>query len=245
MNKILKNLTVLLVEDDSDSKKIMHDVLSDNFEKVFTAQNGDEGLKKFKKYNPNMVITDVFMPISDGLDMTRYIKEISKDTPVIVLSAHSEKETLLKAIDVGVDKYLIKPIMADDLLKTIENVAKSKIETANIIQVANGYSFNKIKRVLIRDGVEISLTKKELAFISLLIKRRLKIFACSGLFSLLFSKVSLVSLEQISAHFSLILGSTMILKVSYSKHSKIRSVVVLLNPISLQKMKSIFSFLRI
>ena len=171
MNKILKNLTVLLVEDDSDSKKIMHDVLSDNFEKVFTAQNGDEGLKKFKKYNPNMVITDVFMPISDGLDMTRYIKEISKDTPVIVLSAHSETETLLTAIDVGVDKYLIKPIMADDLLKTIENVAKSKIETANIIQVANGYSFNKIKRVLIRDGVEISLTKKELAFISLLIKR--------------------------------------------------------------------------
>ena len=118
-----------------------------------------------------MVITDAFMPISDGLDMTRYIKEISKDTPIIVLSAHSEKETLLKAIDVGVDKYLIKPIMADDLLKTIENVAKSKIETANIIQVANGYSFNKIKRVLIRDGVEISLTKKELAFISLLIKR--------------------------------------------------------------------------
>ena len=171
MNKILKNLTVLLVEDDIDSKKIMHDVLSDNFEKVFTAQNGDEGLKKFKKYNPNMVITDAFMPISDGLDMTRHIKEISKDTPVIVLSAHSEKETLLKAIDVGVDKYLIKPIMADDLLNTLENVAKNKIETSNIIQVANGYSFNKIKRVLIRDGVEISLTKKELAFISLLIKR--------------------------------------------------------------------------
>ena len=171
MNKILKNLTVLLVEDDSDSKKIMHDVLSDNFEKVCTAQNGDEGLKKFKKYNPNMVITDAFMPISDGLDMTRNIKEISKDTPIIVLSAHSEKETLLKAIDVGVDKYLIKPIMADDLLNTLENVAKNKIETSNIIQVANGYSFNKIKRVLIRDGVEISLTKKELAFISLLIKR--------------------------------------------------------------------------
>ena len=171
MNKILKNLTVLLVEDDSDSKKIMHDVLSDNFEKVFTAQNGDEGLKKFKKYNPNMVITDAFMPISDGRDMTRYIKEISKDTPIIVLSAHSEKETLLKAIDVGVDKYLIKPIMVDDLLNTLEDVAKNKIETSSIIQVANGYSFNKIKRVLIRDGVEISLTKKELAFISLLIKR--------------------------------------------------------------------------
>ena len=118
-----------------------------------------------------MVITDVFMPIMNGLDMAKSIKEISKDTPIIVFSTNSEKETLLKAIDVGIDKYVLKPIDLDDFLVTLENVAKNKIETANIIQVTNGYSFNKIKRVLIRDGVEISLTKKELAFISLLIKR--------------------------------------------------------------------------
>ena len=171
MSRILKNLTVLLVENNSDSKKIIYDILIDNFEKVITAQNGDEGLKKFKKYNPNMVITDVFMPIIDGLDMAKCIKEISKDTPIIILSTHCEKETLLKAIDVGIDKFLIKPIMPGDFLETIENVAKNKIETTNIIKIGNGYSFNKIKRVLIREGVEISLTKKELAFISLLIKR--------------------------------------------------------------------------
>jgi len=171
MSRILKNLTVLLVENNSDSKKIIYDILIDNFEKVITAQNGDEGLKKFKKYNPNMVITDVFMPIIDGLDMAKCIKEISKDTPIIILSTHCEKETLLKAIDVGIDKFLIKPIIPSDFLETIENVAKNKIETTNIIKIGNGYSFNKIKRVLIREGVEISLTKKELAFVSLLIKR--------------------------------------------------------------------------
>ena len=171
MSRILKNLTVLLVENNSDSRKIIYDILIDNFEKVITAQNGDEGLKKFKKYNPNMVITDVFMPIIDGLDMAKCIKEISKDTPIIILSTHCEKETLLKAIDVGIDKFLIKPIIPGDFLETIENVAKNKIETTNIIKIGNGYSFNKIKRVLIREGVEISLTKKELAFISLLIKR--------------------------------------------------------------------------
>ena len=171
MSRILKNLTVLLVENNSDSRKIIYDILIDNFEKVITAQNGDEGLKKFKKYNPNMVITDVFMPIIDGLDMAKCIKEISKDTPIIILSTHCEKETLLKAIDVGIDKFLIKPIILGDFLATIENVAKNKIETTNIIKIGNGYSFNKIKRVLIREGVEISLTKKELAFVSLLIKR--------------------------------------------------------------------------
>ena len=171
MSKILNNLTVLIVENEGDGKKIVQEVMRDKFEKVITAQNGDEGLKKFKKYNTNMVITDVFMPIMNGLDMAKSIKEISKDTPIIVFSTNSEKETLLKAIDVGIDKYVLKPIDLDDFLVTLENVAKNKIETANIIQVTNGYSFNKIKRVLIRDGVEISLTKKELAFISLLIKR--------------------------------------------------------------------------
>ena len=171
MSKILNNLTVLIVENEGDGKKIVQEVMRDKFEKVITAQNGDEGLKKFKKYNPNMVITDVFMPIMNGLDMAKSIKEISKDTPIIDFSTNSEKETLLKAIDVGIDKYVLKPIDLDDFLVTLENVAKNKIETANIIQVTNGYSFNKIKRVLIRDGVEISLTKKELAFISLLIKR--------------------------------------------------------------------------
>ncbi|QPI02385.1 response regulator transcription factor [Campylobacter concisus] len=171
MSKILNNLTVLIVENEGDGKKIVQEVMRDKFEKVITAQNGDEGLKKFKKYNPNMVITDVFMPIMNGLDMAKSIKEISKDTPIIVFSTNSEKETLLKAIDVGIDKYVLKPIDLNDFLVTLENVAKNKIETANIIQVTNGYSFNKIKRVLIRDGVEISLTKKELAFISLLIKR--------------------------------------------------------------------------
>ena len=79
--------------------------------------------------------------------------------------------------------------------------------------------------------------------VSLLMKRRLKSFTCSGLFPVVFSNVSLVSLVQISAHFSLILGSTMIWNLSFSNVSKTKSVVVLRNPISLQKIKSIFSFL--
>ncbi|QKF60586.1 response regulator transcription factor [Campylobacter curvus] len=171
MSKILENLTILIVEDENETRKLMQDVMQGEFAKVVSAQNGDEGLKKFKKYNPDIVVTDIAMPISDGLDMAMQIKEISKDTPVVVLSAHSEKEKLLKAIDVGIDKYVIKPIDMDEFLTTLEIVAKSKIETTNIIEIANGYSFNKIKRVLIRNGVEIALTKKELAFISLLIKR--------------------------------------------------------------------------
>ncbi|MDL0088838.1 response regulator transcription factor [Campylobacter gastrosuis] len=171
MSKVLKNLTILIVEDESETRKLMQDVLSDEFSNIITAQNGDEGLKKFKKYNPDMVISDIAMPIMDGLEMTEQIKKISSDTPIIALSAHSEKEKLLRAIDVGVDKYVLKPIDMEEFLATIELVATQKIQSTNDIQLSDGYSFNKTKRVLVKDGVEISLTKKELAFVSLLIKR--------------------------------------------------------------------------
>ncbi|QKF91528.1 MULTISPECIES: response regulator transcription factor [unclassified Campylobacter] len=167
----LKDLTILLVEDEHRVRESMGEVFASEFKKVITAGNGDEGLKKFKKFSPDIVVTDIAMPITDGLDMSKEIKEISKNTPIIVLSAFSEKERLLKAIDVGIDKYLMKPIDMDELFTVLENIAKSKIESANLIDIADGYFFNQTKRVLVKDGVEIALTKKELAFISLLVKR--------------------------------------------------------------------------
>lgn len=167
----LKDLTILLVEDEHRARESMGEVFASEFKKVITAGNGDEGLKKFKKFSPDIVVTDIAMPIMDGLDMSKEIKEISKNTPIIVLSAFSEKERLLKAIDVGIDKYLMKPIDMDELFTVLENIAKSKIESANLIDIADGYFFNQTKRVLVKDGVEIALTKKELAFISLLVKR--------------------------------------------------------------------------
>ncbi|WP_033917048.1 response regulator transcription factor [Campylobacter sputorum] len=169
--ELLKDLTLLFVEDEDDIRKSMQYAIGDKFRDIIMAQNGDEGLKKFKKYNPNIVVTDITMPIMDGLSMTKEIKKISKDIPVIVLSAYSDKEKLIKAIDFGVDKYLIKPIDMEEFLNAISHIALDKIEALNIIEIGNGYSFHTIKRVLIKDDVEIPLTKKELAFISLLIKR--------------------------------------------------------------------------
>lgn len=168
---VLKDLVLLFVEDEDNIRKSMQDAIGDKFNKVIMAQNGDEGLKKFKKYNPNIVVSDITMPIMDGLSMAQEIKSISKDTPIIILSAYSDKDKLITAIDVGIDKYLIKPIDMEEFLKAVSHLAQERIETSNIIDIGNGYSFHQIKRVLIKDGIEISLTKKELAFISLLIKR--------------------------------------------------------------------------
>ncbi|EAH6955871.1 response regulator transcription factor [Campylobacter jejuni] len=171
MSQECKELIILVVEDEVKARESMINILSERFSKVIGAQNGDEGLKKFKKFKPDLVITDIAMPIMDGLDMAREIKEISDDVPIVVLSAYSEKERLLRSIDIGIDKYLIKPVDIEELFKVLDYLISEKIEANMLVKISEEYQFNKTKRTLIYSGGEIVLTKKELAFISLLLKQ--------------------------------------------------------------------------
>ncbi|WP_335773885.1 butyrate response regulator transcription factor BumR [Campylobacter jejuni] len=171
MSQECKELIILVVEDEVKARESMINILSERFGKVIGAQNGDEGLKKFKKFKPDLVITDIAMPIMDGLDMAREIKEISDDVPIVVLSAYSEKERLLRSIDIGIDKYLIKPVDIEELFKVLDYLIGEKIEANMLVKISEEYQFNKTKRTLIYSGEEIVLTKKELAFISLLLKQ--------------------------------------------------------------------------
>ncbi|HEF1789275.1 TPA: response regulator transcription factor [Campylobacter jejuni] len=171
MSQECKELIILVVEDEIKTRESMINILSERFSKVIGAQNGDEGFKKFKKFKPDLVITDIAMPIMDGLDMAREIKEISDDVPIVVLSAYSEKERLLRSIDIGIDKYLIKPVDIEELFKVLDYLIGEKIEANMLVKISEEYQFNKTKRTLIHNGKEIVLTKKELAFISLLLKQ--------------------------------------------------------------------------
>ncbi|EMC0745726.1 response regulator transcription factor [Campylobacter jejuni] len=171
MSQECKELIILVVEDEIKTRESLINVLSERFSKVIGAQNGDEGLKKFKKFKPDLVITDIAMPVMDGLDMAREIKEISDDVPIVVLSAYSEKERLLRSIDIGIDKYLIKPVDIEELFKVLDCLVGEKIEANMLVKISEEYQFNKTKRTLIHNGKEIVLTKKELAFISFLLKQ--------------------------------------------------------------------------
>lgn len=171
MSQECKELIILVVEDEIKTRESLINVLSERFSKIIGAQNGDEGLKKFKKFKPDLVITDIAMPIMNGLDMAREIRKISNDVPIVILSAYSEKERLLYSIDIGIDKYLIKPVDVEELFKVLDYLVNEKIEANMLIEISKEYQFNKTKRILIHNDEEIVLTKKELAFISLLLKQ--------------------------------------------------------------------------
>lgn len=168
---ILKNLKILIVEDEKRLAQLLKEAISDSFFKVIIAKDGIEGIKKYKSFKPDIIITDIMMPQLDGLDMTIKIKEIDSNIPIIVLSAHSEKEKLLKAIDVGINKYFIKPFDPDELIEHIKKLAP-KIEKQKISLLKDTFIFDNNNFSLYKNELLINLTKREKEFIYLLIKNK-------------------------------------------------------------------------
>ncbi|MDD3008569.1 MAG: response regulator transcription factor [Arcobacter sp.] len=171
MQDLLKTLKILIVEDEKRLAQLLKEAISDSFFKVIIAKDGIEGLKKYKSFKPDIVITDIMMPQLDGLEMTLKIKEIDSNIPIIVLSAHSDKEKLLKAIDVGINKYFIKPFDPDEVIEHIKKLAP-KIEKQKISILKDEFIFDNNNFSLYKNEQLINLTKREKEFIYLLIKNK-------------------------------------------------------------------------
>jgi len=117
----LKEVTLLYCEDEPQLNEVTARQLSRFVRKVIVARDGGEGLDLFRthRHEIDMVITDISMPVMDGLEMTRAIKEIEPRIPVIVTTAYSSTDHLLEAIDIHVDKYVLKPLDLGRLLKAM------------------------------------------------------------------------------------------------------------------------------
>ena len=117
----LQSVRILFVEDETDLVTIISDTLNKlkaNFE---TAENGQIALEKFKEHNDfDLIVTDINMPIMNGLELIKNIREFDKDIPVIIMSAHTEPEYIKSAEELGVDNYLLKPF---DFIKFINIIS--------------------------------------------------------------------------------------------------------------------------
>lgn len=120
-----KELRVLYVEDEFDIREEVIEFLSSRVKEIFVAKNGEEGFGLFKEKNPDMVITDIQMPIMNGLDMAAKIKTINKNMPIIVTTAFNDSDFMIKAVNIGVDGYVLKPLNIKLFLEAINKAAKS------------------------------------------------------------------------------------------------------------------------
>jgi len=172
-NKALKNLKVLLVEDEENLAKLLKNAIGDSFYRFIIAKDGLEGYEKFSELSPDIIITDIMMPNSTGLEMAKKIREQNSNIPIIILSAFSETDKFLNAIDVGVIKYFIKPFDPDELLEYITSIAP---QLGNkIINLCEDFIFNKSTNSLYKNNRFVSLSKNEVKFFASLTESRDKI----------------------------------------------------------------------
>ncbi|MCJ8325631.1 MAG: response regulator transcription factor [Campylobacterales bacterium] len=174
ITKLLHRLKILIVEDEEKLSKLLKEAISDSFYSVSLAKDGIDGFNKFKTIKPDIIITDINMPFCDGLDMTIKIKEHNEDIPIIVLSAFSDKTKLLKAIDIGISKYYIKPFDPDELISYISTLAE-KLNKKQIINLSNEYTFNNNSLSLYKNSSLVNLTKREKEFLYLLLQNQFEL----------------------------------------------------------------------
>ena len=166
LNK-LKNINILLVEDEYELSSSLKSAIGEYFYSFTLASNGIDGLKEFEKNKVDLVITDINMPDMNGLEMSEKLRLSHPNLPIIILSAFSQKEYLLNAIDISITKYLIKPFDPDELLEYIISIV-SKIEKKDIV-LLDGYEFNKNMNNLSLNGKFVKITKREIKFLHTLI----------------------------------------------------------------------------
>lgn len=122
--ELLSHLSLLLVEDDVITREVLARFLSRRLASVFTAGDGVEGLRLFREKAPDLIVADINMPEMDGLSMASIIKLESPDTPVILITAHTEEHMLRKALEVGLEGYVSKPLDAEDLIPVLYRNAR-------------------------------------------------------------------------------------------------------------------------
>jgi len=125
----LKNFTLLYVEDNTIIQKIVQEILQTHFKEIYITDDGEKGLKLYQEKNPDIVLADISMPNMNGLDMISNIKKLNPNQKIALLTGYNNITYLNKAINIGVDKYILKPIDHKQMLTALEDIVKSlKIE---------------------------------------------------------------------------------------------------------------------
>jgi len=139
--------TILIIEDEEDIRNLLASMLESEGYQIFTACNGREGIDMFQEYEPDLILSDVRMPVMDGIEVLREIKAKELDAEVIILTGHSDEATAIDCLRLGAYDYFRKPLEdIDVLLAAIERV----LEKRNL-EIKNRSLVKQLQELSIKD----------------------------------------------------------------------------------------------
>ena len=166
MNKIL------VVDDEERMRKLVRDFLSNKGYRVMEASNGEEAVDIFLQHKDiALILLDVMMPVMDGWEACKAIREYSK-VPIIMLTAKSEEKDELKGFELGVDEYITKPFSPKILVARVEAILRRLGNTGDETLEAGGISIDKIAHTVTIDGKPVDLSFKEFELLSYFLENK-------------------------------------------------------------------------
>lgn len=123
MQNLIPAISLLVVDDDKMARDVLSIMIAREFpnSSIYFAEDGRSGLELFKEHIPDIVITDISMPVMDGIQMAGEIKSMKDDTKFIVLTGYSETDYSSKISEFGIKEYILKPVVFKRLFAAIEN----------------------------------------------------------------------------------------------------------------------------
>ncbi len=178
-----KDLSLLLVEDYEPLRNDMAEMLDDLFKSVTVASDGSEALALYHEYyarhdkNFDVLVTDIQMPVMNGVELSESVRNINQNQQIIVLSAHTDSDYLLSLINLGIAQFITKPITHEKLIDVLYRVSKTinsnELEppSTRIVEIDENYTWDKEKLLLKLENTMIDLTRHELLLMQLLVEK--------------------------------------------------------------------------
>ena len=155
---------VLIAEDEPVSLEMISSILKVEYN-VLTANNGKKAFELYKKFNPHIIISDLRMPIMDGLELIKKVREVDQNSKIIITTFKNDIETLLEATELKLFKYLIKPIdlaqLKNIVKESIEELNKFNTITLDTIKISDELTWKRDEFELYTNDKILKLTPKE------------------------------------------------------------------------------------
>lgn len=171
---------ILIVEDNKELAEVLCDFLRAEGYIVTVADNGEKAVLVYERYGARLVILDIMLPKANGFEVLRRIRE-NDNTPVIIVSAKTEKDDKINGLILGADDYIEKPYDIDILMAKISGIFKRRYQTDSI--VCGDLTIDRIKCTAKKKGRLLNLNSKEFALLLYLVENKGRAISKDALFN--------------------------------------------------------------
>ena len=188
---------ILIVEDDKELSSLLTDFLRAEGYTVSAVEGGERAVQLFERYGARLVVLDINLPDMNGFAVCSRLRE-NADTPILIVSARTDKEDKLSGLDLGADDYIEKPYDIDILLAKIKGIFKRRYQRS--ILSASGVTLNLADKTAKIDGKSVELAAKEFDLLALLIENQGKALKKEYLFNTVWGSDSDSELQTLHVH---------------------------------------------